>query len=131
MEITTLRFKNSISNFLNECATIEQKIENGQLGRKDLDKIIDTYNQCIEDQTQKSPVTDADPRLTALSNFTNKLKADSTVPTDAVDILNDLHAKVRDSKPIPNYLTEGLRDLLKDHPAYLGDLENLFNLLKR
>lgn len=130
MEVTSLRFKKSMANFLSDCASIKQKIEDDQLGRKDLDKIIDTYNQCIEDQTQKLPGLKTDPRLKALSDFTNKLKTDSTVPADAIDILNDLQMKVEDNKAIPNYLIEGLRDLLKNHPAYQEELEGLIKILK-
>ena len=62
--------------------------------------------------------------------FKEKLQKDTTVPPDALDIVKDLYAKVRENKPIPNYLSEGLKESLKDHPGYLGELEELLKLLK-
>ena len=64
------------------------------------------------------------------STFKMKLEKDSAVSSDAVDILRDLYSKVKEKKEVPNYLTEGLREKLKDFPAYQNDLENLLAKLK-
>ena len=61
MEVSSLRFKKYMITFLEDCSSIEQKIEAGNLGRKDLDKIIDEYNRCIEKQTDKSLIPGSDP----------------------------------------------------------------------
>ncbi len=130
LEVTVLRFKNTMTKFLSDCSSIKQKIEEGKLGRKDLDQIINEYNLCIESQTQKAFLSSNDPRLIALTEFKNKLQLDSSIPPDALDIVTDLYSKIKENKPIPNYLTEGLRELLKNHAIFQSDLESLLLKLK-
>ena len=130
LEISNLRFKKQMTTFLDECGVIKQKIEEDKLKRKDLELIIDEYNKCIESQTHQAFVPSEDPRLEAITAFKTKLEKDSAVSSDAVDILKDLYLKVKEKKEVPNYLTEGLREKLKDFPAYQNDLENLLAKLK-
>jgi hypothetical protein len=59
------------------------------------------------------------------------LSKDATVPVEALDILKDLFAKIKEGRPAPNYLTDGLREALKGHPAYAGELESLIATLKK
>lgn len=130
IEVSALRFKRTISNFLSECNSIRTKIEEGQLGRNDLEKIIDEYNRCLESQTQQVFFESENPKLTALNAFNEKIGKDTSVPADARDILKDMYLRVKDGKPVPNYLSEGLKENLKGHPAYTADLESLLALLK-
>lgn len=130
MEVTSLRFKKSMSNFLEDCSSIKDKIEQDKLGKKDLEKIIDEYNLCLEQQTRKAMVSSEDPRLVALNTMNNRFEQDATITSDARDILKDLYAKVRENKSIPNYLLEGLRESLKDRKEYQEDLETLILKLK-
>lgn len=130
IEVTALRFRKSVSGFLSECATIKTRIEEEQLGRKDLDKIIDQYNACLANQTQQVFAVSEDPRLTAINALQQKLSKDGSVPADAMDILRDLYIKVREGKPAPNYLLEGLKETLKDLPVYSPDIAALTTALK-
>lgn len=131
MEVNALRFKRTISNFLAECSWLKDKIEEEELGRDDLEKIIDTYNTCLEQQSTVAFLASEDPKLSALNSFNKKLGEDTTVPEDAKEILKDLYIKVKDGKPVPTYLSEGLRQSLKDFPAYQEDLEKLLAILKK
>jgi hypothetical protein len=131
MEVTALRFKRSVSRFLSECGIITQKIEENELGRNDLEKIVDGYNNCMVQQTSVAFIYSEDPKLSALTAFNEKLSKDTTVPAEAMDILKDLFGKVKEGKPAPNYLIEGLRETLKGHPVYTQDLEELIATLKK
>lgn len=131
MEVNALRFKKSVSRFLAECTTVSRMIEEESLGRNDLDKIVDNYNRCLVKQTTVAFTSTEDPKLSALTEFNKKLSADATVPAEALDILKDLYAKVKEGKAAPNYLTEGLREALKGHPAFADDLEALLTALKK
>ncbi|MBL7851443.1 MAG: hypothetical protein JNN04_11115 [Cyclobacteriaceae bacterium] len=131
LEVNALRFKKTVSRFLAECANVRQKIEEDSLGRNDLEKIVDAYNQCLVQQTTVAFTSTDDPKLAALTAFNNKLGSDSTVPQEALDILRDLYTKIKEGKPAPNYLTEGLREALKAHPAYQEDLQTLLDKLKK
>ena len=130
MEVNALRFKRSMARFLSECGTVRQKIEEGSLGRNDLEKIVDTYNRCLEQQTTVAFTSTEDPKLTAITAFNQKLSSDSSIPAEAREILKDLYAKVKEGRSAPNYLKEGLREALKAHPAYTADLEQLLAKIK-
>jgi hypothetical protein len=131
MEVNALRFKKTVSRFLEECANVRQKIEEESLGRDDLEKIVDSYNRCLVLQTTVAFTASEDPKLEALTAFNKTLSKDATVPPEAMDILKDLFAKVKEGRQAPNYLTDGLREALKGHPAYAGELENLLATLKK
>ncbi|MDL5050947.1 hypothetical protein QQ054_33650 [Oscillatoria amoena NRMC-F 0135] len=51
LEIFNLQFKKRIKSFLLDCNDVVTAIEAGELGRHDLDEIIDQYNACIADRT--------------------------------------------------------------------------------
>lgn len=131
LEISAIRFKANVSKFLAECSSLRNSIEEGKLGRNDLEKIVDTYNSCLEQQsTVAFSVTTEDPKLAALNSFHNRLSSDSAVPEDAKEILKDLYMKVKDNKPVPTYLSEALRQAFKDLPNYHEDVEKLIAVLK-
>jgi len=130
LEVTAMRFKRSMSGFLSDCQVIKEKIEQDKLGRNDLERIIDEYNRCLEQQTDQAFVSSEDPRLAALNAMNAKFEKDAAISADAQDILNDLYAKVRENKSIPNYLIEVFRVSLKDRPEYQDDLENLIVKLR-
>lgn len=130
MEVTALRFKKSMASFLEDCSSIKNKIEQDKLGKKDLEKIIDEYNLCMDQQTSKAMVSSEDPRLVALNTMNTRFEKDATITSDTRDILKDIYAKVRENKSIPNYLIEGLRESLKDRSEYQEDLEMLITKLK-
>ena len=131
MEVTAIRFKRSVSSFLSECASIKTKIENDELGRQDLNKIIEEYNRCLNQQTSQAFVSSGDPTLAALTTLNKRLTADPAAPSDAVDILKDIYGKVKDGKAVPNYLTEGLKNALSGRTDYQEELEALLKLLKK
>jgi hypothetical protein len=130
MEVTSLRFKRSMAVFLEECSSIKNKIEQDKLGKRDLEKIIDEYNLCLDQQTSTLLVSREDPRLVALNTMSARFEKDTTITSDARDIIKDLYTKVRENKTIPNYLIEGLRESLKDRKEYQEDLEILIAKLK-
>jgi len=130
LEVPKILFKVQTSSFLKECGDLKERITAGELGRKDLDKIIDEYNHCMERQTVKTTVAQSDPKLDAITEFRKKLEADPTVSEEAKEIVVDLYKKVQENKPAPNYLKDGLREALKNHPAHLADFEALLEAMK-
>lgn len=135
MEIPNLTFKKTMGTFLDDCYGIKQKIKDDELGRKDLDQLIIQYNLCIERQTQEtqppSAIGSEDPKMVALTNLKTKLQnSPVSVQKDALDMLDDITDKVKNNKPVPNYLLEGLKEFLKDHPTCQPELEKISALLK-
>ncbi len=130
MQVTAIRFKKSVKTFLADCARIGDLIDKEEVGRKDLDQIIEEYNRCIAKQTPEAFVITENPTLSALSKLNQRFLTDSSAPPDAVDILKDIYKKVKDGQAVPNYLTEGLKNALASRDDYKADLEELLKLLK-
>ena len=131
LEVNNLLFKKSVSRFLEDCASMRQKLKDESLGRNDLEKIIDEYNRCLEKQTKVAFTPSGDPKLTAISELNKKISLDAAVPADVTEILKGIYGKVKDGLPVPNYLTDGLREVLKGFPVYREDVENLIELLNK
>ncbi len=136
MEVPNLSFKKSVGNFLSECADIKHKIEKEDLGRNDLDTILDAFNACIEEQTKESKLQpmlqNDDPKIIQLKGLQTKIDASTLAgKKDAVEILNDVMAKVRQHQNVPNYQLDGLKNILKDSPQLLGEFERIASTLNQ
>ncbi len=140
MEIPNLTFKRSITNFLGDCNEIKERIKSGDLGRKDMDQIIDRYNSCLQFKTEKimasTPVVIApieDDKMIAINSLITKIEAgvDFTSKRDVLDLLKDLRSKVGRSEILPNYLTKEIKNYLNTQPQFTEDVDNLLVLLKK
>jgi hypothetical protein len=133
-EVPNLAFKKTMGNFLDDCLTIKQWLKDGDLGTKDLNKIIAEYNACLDRQTEDSikpvPASAGDPKMIALTNLRSKIISEMNNPKDALEMLDDITDKVRNYKPLPNYLLDGLKDMLKEQPACQSELNEVMKLLK-
>ena len=139
MEIPNLTFKKSMASFLSSCPEVEEKIKNGDLGRKDVDQIIDQFNTCIIPKAEKNVVIV--PELTPVENgkilaiSTLIVKVDSSSElsekTDILDLLKDLKSKVGRGEILPNYLIKDITNHLSDKPEFKEDLDKLLVLLKQ
>lgn len=119
MEVPNLSFKKMMGNFLQGCPELVAKIDNGDLGKRDLDKIIDEFNQCIENHSYvQKAVADKKPQpskpTTDWDNLEEKIKAhaDFEGKADALEMVAEIKNKVRKSEKVPNFLTEGLSKIL-------------------
>lgn len=130
LEVPNLFFGKKMASFLKDCPAIKQKLEDGQFGKKDLNQIVDEYNQCIEDQTKKAFASTQDPKLVALFQLNGRLREAASIPADVMDILADMYQKVKDGKGVPNYMIVALRGSLKDYPGYQMELDTLVEKLK-
>jgi hypothetical protein len=135
MQVPNLAFKKIMIGYLNDCAVIKEKVDKGDLGKKDLELIIKEYNACIEAQTQavvkQKPVNTNDPRIQALTSLREKLeKSTITGQKDMLDVLRDITEKVKKDEAVPNYLLESLKNGLKDSSELKTELDNVISLLK-
>jgi hypothetical protein len=130
IEVPNLSFKKIMTDFLVECNVVREKVKDGELGRRDINKIVEEFNQCTTEITNNRTTTVAtvpDSLLAPLTALRKKLENDHSLPNqkDALDILNDITQKVRSNQSVPKYLQEGLKDQLKDLPAYQQDIERV------
>ena len=130
VEVPNLGFKKIISNFLADCEEVSARIEEGQFAKREIDKIIDAYNRCVEGRTaqtnqqiarKEAVVKKSDP-WTALEE---KVKAEPEFEgkKDALDMITDIKGKISRSEKVPNFLLEGLRSALSQSNLK-SDLDN-------
>ncbi|MBS1680530.1 MAG: hypothetical protein JST48_02355 [Bacteroidetes bacterium] len=134
MDVPNLGFKKYMSNFLSDCESVKNKIEEGKLGKRNVIEIVEAYNLCIDERTKnilKTVPTD-NRETSAIKKLLTEISAEN-FPTqkDALDILNDIQNKLNKKESVPNYQIEGLKLSLKDKPALLSQAEKLIILLKK
>ena len=133
MEVPNLNFKKAMKRFLEDCPIIANQIETGDLGRKDLDKIVDGYNACYDKPAvanSPSPAPESaskpasDPAVTRFGELEEKVRRqnDLAAKQDALDMITEIRNKLSKNEKVPNFLIEGLRSSLKDTPLN-ADLE--------
>jgi hypothetical protein len=140
MEVPNIGYKRIMRDFLRDCPIVGQRIDEGELGRKNLEQIVDEYNLCLEKASlpnemvsaaKKTTVEAADPRLISLDELKTVLqKLSFSNQKDAIDITSDIYEKVRNKQTIPPYLLESLKGLLKDVPDAQPALEKVLSLIK-
>jgi hypothetical protein len=143
MEVPNLGFKKTLGNFLSDCGDIKNQIEEGTLGKRDLEKIVDSYNACMERKTTAlftkatpSPATninnEKNEKAEAVKNLITKVEAENFATNkDALDILKDIESKVSKNESVANYLIDGLKSSLAGVPSLSKDLDTVVALLKK
>lgn len=137
MEVPNLLFTKIMVSYLDDCPTIKEKIKREDYGKKDLEKIVDEYNGCLDEKTRAAAPTAAvaasvNPKLNALESLKTKIESVENFPskTDALDLIRDITQKVANNEVIPNYLLEGLKGYLGNQPSLKDVLDQVLAQLK-
>ena len=122
LEVPNLTFKKTLSKYLSDCKTVSEKVEKGELGKRDIEAIVDEYNGCIGNNT-KGVVVEA-KKLDPLDALEQKVKAKSAFDqqSDALDMIADMKKKVQRQEKIPNFMIEGLKSALSSQTDLTADL---------
>lgn len=124
-----------MENFLEDCKSTAAKIKSGELTKKDIEKIIDDYNDCMKNRgtIASAPVVETNNEtLEMIESLIKKIEAEEfPSKKDALDLLRDIQGKVRKNESVPNYLTEVLKSYLSSIPALTEDLNKLLGLLQK
>jgi hypothetical protein len=137
LEVPNLGFKKLMSKYLSDCEQVSEKIDNGELNKKNLDKIIDEYNSCIEMRTSAhekiiSQNAEQSKKINSWDTLEEKVKnkPDFEGKTNALEMISDIKNKIRHEEKIPNFLLEGLKtslskaELSQELENALKELEN-------
>lgn len=130
VEVPNLGFKKVMTKFLSECPKVADKIEAGDLGKRDLEGLIDEFNTCVANNTvdhskiiaQKEVQT---KKISSWDTLEEKVKGtpDFEGKSNALEMITEIKGKISKGEKVPNFLTEGLKSIL--NPTDLnGDLEN-------
>jgi len=136
MDLPNLGFKRKLIAFLDDCETITQQFEQQEIGRNDIEQLINFYNSCMDKQSGRSNTVIANealmPAINASKALQEQLKqsADFSGKADALAILDDINAKLLRNEKIAGYLQQALSASLKDKPEFTSQLQELLNSLK-
>ena len=136
-EVPNLAFKKNMAEFVRDCPEIREKIKSGEYGRKDLDQIIDAYNAFIDNNTVMRKETyisnqKSAQKIEPLERLKKTIQdqKDFDSKKDALDLIDDIIAKLKADQPIPNYLVDGLQKYLAGIEETKEDLEKVTASLK-
>ncbi|HPM31101.1 MAG TPA: hypothetical protein PLJ60_12280 [Chryseolinea sp.] len=130
IEVPNLGFKKAMTKYLSDCDSLVIKIDKGDLGKRDMEEIVDYYNNYINSKTvdeNKKIVAESDQgkKLTSWNALEEKLKkqADFEGKQNALDMITDIKGKISRGEKVPGFITEGLKSII--NPTELKtDLEN-------
>ncbi|NOS90646.1 MAG: hypothetical protein HOP30_01880 [Cyclobacteriaceae bacterium] len=141
LEMPNLTFKKSLSNFLAECPEVSDRIKSGDLGRKDIDLIVDRFNSCLQFKTErrvdepKIPVVTEkeSEQMMAVNAIITKAEAATNLEnkSDIIDLLKDLRSKIARNEILPNYILKDIKNQLGQNPEFSADVEKLMLLVKK
>jgi hypothetical protein len=138
MEMPTLTFKKQMTKFLSECTAVTSRITLGELGKNDINAIIDQFNACIQDHSAVPVVqTTVQPTVqpvkaeswTQLENEVKSLN-DFGDKTNALDMIAEIKTKLSKGEKVPNFLLEGIKASLKDQETVKATLEKALQQIK-
>lgn len=120
MVLPNLGFKKYMSQFLEDCPLVVERIQSGELNKKNLKELIATYNGCIEDNTvDHSAVLEQQEVQSKKMNAWEALEvkvraADFTGKNNALEMITEIRKKIKEQERIPNFMIEGLKNSLHE-----------------
>jgi hypothetical protein len=124
VDVPNLSFKKVMKQFLKDCPEVAEKVSDGEYSRKNLESLIDEYNQCMDKQSEihevKKPVAKIENTevkgTPAWDILEEKVNAYPDFPTksDALDMITEIRTKINRSEKVPNFLIDGLKNSLRE-----------------
>jgi hypothetical protein len=133
IEVPSLGFKKHMSSFLSDYEALASKIQEGELGQKDLQDIIKQYNDFISGNSgtpmpveSKTQSTQEITKLDLLKALRSEVeKSDIASRQDALDILTDWQEKMQNGKPVMPYMLKALKSALSSREDLLTKLDEM------
>lgn len=128
MVVPNLGFRKYMSQFLEDCPDVAERIKEGDLGKRDLLNVIDAYNSCIENRTvdHQSVIASRQEKISKISAWDsleeNIREKTFSEKTNALEMIAEIRKKIQRQEKIPNFLIEALRNSVKD-TGLVADLE--------
>lgn len=131
MEVPNLTFKKSLSKFLGDCPAVIAKVEAGELNKRDLEAIVDEYNNCVTKNTTNVAVEIQ--KLNPLDALEQKVKGKEEFAgrSDALDMIAEIKKKVQAREKVPNFMLEGLKNALSSQTDLTTELDTALKELTK
>lgn len=136
IEVPNMGFKKIVGDITKECPEVSEKVDNGDLGRSDMDKIVAEYNKCVDSRNQQKIEAAMAKPSTPANDLVEKLKtkvneSDLSNKDDVNDLLTSIGDRLRKNEPVPAYMKEGLKGYLGSREDLKSDMEQLLTLLDK
>lgn len=137
IEVPNITFKKGMKRFLDDCPDLVEKIDTDVLNKKDMLKIVDEYNACIENPPADNRIvaapTSAPAQTLALDAWIaleQKVKSqpDFSEKGNALEMIGEIKNKLSSSQKIPNFLVEGLKTSL-NQDEFKAELDSALKTL--
>lgn len=130
MEVPNINFKKLISRFLSDCEDVANRVAAGEWSKTEVELIVDAYNLCIQSNT-----INQNKVIVKLSSWDQLEKEVKNLPpfeskTDALEMIGEIKLKIEKKEKVPNFLTAGLQDSLKDQTSIQKFLEKALSEVK-
>jgi hypothetical protein len=118
--VPNLGFKKYISQFLEDCPEIVERVKSGELGKKNLNELVIAYNACVNDRTNdhRKVLTTRKEQTSIINAWTSLeervMTTEFSEKNNALEMITEIRKKIRNQERIPNFLIEGLKNSLKD-----------------
>lgn len=130
IDVPNLGFKKVMKNFLQDCPPLVDKLESGELTKRDLNLIIDEYNQYVNDKTNARDKVIAEKQvqqksISAWDVLEDKVKTQEEFEgkSNALEMIADIKNRIQRSEKVPNFIIEGLKSSLPQD-TFKAELEN-------
>jgi hypothetical protein len=137
LEVPNLTFKKNMTKFLEDCEAVAEKIDKGELTKKNIQTIVDEYNACINTRTLNDAklITRTENASKKISSWDEletqiKSKGDFEGKADALEMVGEIKAKIKREEKVPNFMIEGLKsslsktDLTESLNKALAEIQN-------
>ncbi len=130
MEVPNLGFKKQMSKFLGDCDALKVKLDQDVYSKKDLETIVDEYNNCIAAKTtdvEKKISTEKEKgtKSTSWDTLTESINqhADFEGKATALEMTADIKSRIQRGEKVPNFIIDGLKSTLSQQPDLKEVLE--------
>lgn len=112
LEVPNLVFKKVVSKFLGDCPVVSSRVENGDLDKREVGKIVDEYNSCVDTNTTTTAVQVK--KIGAWDVLLEKVSAkpDFQGKSDALEMISEIKLKISRKEKVPSFMVEGLKNSL-------------------
>lgn len=131
LEVPNLGFKRHMSKFLEDCGKISGQIERGELERKDLFRIIDDYNICVENQSSETIAVKSEINKWDALEIALRDHSDFEQKNTALDMVAEIKGKLQRSEKIPPFIIDGLKNVLAGQEDLQQKLEEALSELPK
>jgi ribosomal protein S17E len=139
MDLPNITFKKMIAGYVEDCPTLSSQVKNGDYSRRDIEQIVEIYNNCVmtrQPEEAQAPLTSdlllKRKRTEAIEDLVNLVKEqDFENRQDALDLLADIQSKIDRNENVSNYQVETLRNFLAGQEKLQSQMEKVIGLLKK